>query len=138
MNLLVLQKKELSVSIAKVCPVLDGVFLISCICGGQGGWGSPDLIPFSLSLFMSLKSRSVKQWPQIPQERPVYDSLPAHKMRARSYVTSTLRSCDTEVAQLELWIEGEAQKDIETNFVIKLGGGQCGLQLHLLMIPSLL
>lgn len=68
----------------------------------SGGLGKPSSDSL-LSVFTSPKSRSVEWWTQISQERSqsLCDSLPVHKMRARSYVTrSILKACDLDSSSI--------------------------------------
>lgn len=49
-------------------------------------------------------------------------SHPVHKNEGKELPEqSILKACASEAAQLELWTDSEAQKDVETNFFIKLG-----------------
>lgn len=127
MNLAVPQKTAAERWCCRGPPRADGVIPIGCVPGGRGDLESPGPIPCSLSLSSSPESRSVKRWPRVSQERSrsLCESLPAHKVRARSCVTrSILKACDTEVAQLEeLRIESEVRWEVETNSFIKLEGG---------------
>lgn len=62
-----------------------------------------------------------KEWSQTSHS--LWFSHPVHKNEGKELPEqSILKACASEAAQLELWTDSEAQKEVETNFFIKLGG----------------